>query len=112
MTRSDIVYAVHILTQYMQQPTTLHMQAAKRLLWYLAGNPSQRILLASKSAAQLTAYCESDWASCAFSRSTSGFYIMLGASPISLKTKKHSGVVRSSAEAEYMSMALASCEVT
>ncbi|XP_074378686.1 secreted RxLR effector protein 161-like [Apium graveolens] len=113
VTRPDIVYVVHILTQYMQQPTTDHMQAAKRLLRYLAGNPGQGILFASKSAAQLTAYCDSDWASCAFSRkSTSGFFILLGASPISWKTKKQSVVARSSAEAEYRSMALASCEVT
>ncbi|KAK1397357.1 Cysteine-rich RLK (Receptor-like protein kinase) 8 [Heracleum sosnowskyi] len=113
VTRPDIVYAVHILTKYMQQPTTEHMTAVKHLLKYLAGNAGQGILLASKYAAQLTAYCDSDWASCAFSRrSTSGFCIMLGASPISWKTKKQSVVARSSAEAEYRDMALVSCEVT
>ena len=89
------------------------MQAVKKLLRYLAGNPGQGILLASNSAAQLTAYCDSDWASCAFSRrSTSGFCIMLGNSPVSWKTKKQNVVARSSAEAEYRAMALASCEVT
>lgn len=107
------MYIVHILTLYMQQPTTDHMQAAKRLLRYLVANPGQGILLVSKSAAQLTAYCDSDSVNCAFSRkSTSGFCIMLGASPISWKTKKQTVVARSSAEVEYRSMALASCEVT
>lgn len=113
VTRPDIVYVVHILTQYMQRPTTEHMNAAKRLLKYLAGNTSQGILLVSHSAAQLTAYCDSDWASCSFSRrSTSGYCIMLGASPLSWKTKKQTVVARSSAEAEYREMALASCEIT
>ena len=113
VTRPDIVYSVHILTQYMQRPTSDHMQAVKKLLRYLAGNLGQGILLASNSAAQLTAYCDSDWASCAFSRrSTSGFCIMLGNSPVSWKTKKQNVVARSSAEAEYRAMALASCEVT
>lgn len=113
VTRPDIVYAVHILTQFMQQPTTEHMLAAKHLLSYIAGNPGQGILLASQSATRLTAYCDSDWAGCPFSRrSTSGFCIMLGDSPISWKTKKQTVVARSSAEAEYRSMALVSCEVT
>lgn len=50
-TRLDIVYYVHILTQFMQAPTSKHMQATKKLLRYLAGNPSQDVLLASTSAA-------------------------------------------------------------
>lgn len=113
VTKPDIVYDVHIFTQYMQKPTSDHMQAAKKLLRYLASNPGQGILLASKSAAQLTAYCDSDWASCAFSRkSTSCYCIMLGNSPLSWKTKKQTVVARSSAEAEYRVMALASCEIT
>ncbi|KAL8131684.1 hypothetical protein AgCh_007576 [Apium graveolens] len=98
VTRPDIVYPVHLLTQYMQAPTSDHMQAAKKLLRYLASNPGQGIILSSQSATQLTAYCDSDWASCEFSRkSTSGQCILLGASPISWKTKKQSVVARSSA---------------
>lgn len=30
ITRPDITFAVHILTQFMQHPTMVHMQAAKR----------------------------------------------------------------------------------
>lgn len=89
ITRPDISFHVHILTQFMQKPTSVHLQAAKRLLRYLAGNPGQGILLASSSAAQLTAYCDSDWASCPITRkSTSGFCVLLGSSPLSWKTKK------------------------
>lgn len=113
ITRPDICFSVQLLSQFMQNPTTTHLQAAKRVLRYLLGTLSQGILLASSSAAKLTAYCDSDWAGCPTTRrSTSGYCIFLGQSPISWKAKKQSVVARSSAEAEYRSMALTTCEIT
>lgn len=113
ITRPDICFTVQLLSQFMQTPTTVHLQAAKRLLRYLVGSASQGILLASSSAAQLTAFCDSDWASCPTTRrSTTGYCIFLGDSPISWKAKKQQTVARSSAEAEYRAMALTTCEVT
>lgn len=89
VTLPDITFSVHVLSQYMQQPTTTHLAAAVRVLRYLAGNPGQGILLASTSAVQDTTYCDSDWASCPVTRrSTTGFCILLGNSPISWKSKK------------------------
>lgn len=96
----------------MNAPTA-HLQAAKRLLRYLAGSSSQGILLASTSAAHLIAYCDSDWASClATKKSTTGYCLFLGNSPISWKFKKQNVVARTSAEAEYRAMAMTTCEVT
>ena len=46
-----------------------------------------------------------------YSRSLSGWLIFLGQSPISWKTKKQHIVYRSSAEAEYRSMASITCEL-
>ncbi|XP_048504111.1 uncharacterized mitochondrial protein AtMg00810-like [Beta vulgaris subsp. vulgaris] len=113
ITRPDITYAVHILSQFMHKPTTVHMQAAKRVLRYINNSPGQGILLASHSGAQLTAYCDSDWAGCPMTRrSTTGFCLLLGSSPLSWKSKKQNVVARSSAEAEYRAMALTACEVT
>lgn len=113
ITCPDIAFSVHILTQFMQHPTADHMDAAIKLLRYINSNPGQSILLASSSAAALKAYCDSDWATCPMSRrSTTGFCILLGSSPISWKTKKQSVVALSTAEAEYRSMAVASCEIT
>lgn len=113
VTRPDITFYVHVLSQFMQSPTTSHMQAAMRVLRYLAGNPGQGILLASSSAVQVHAYCDSDWASCPVTRrSTTGFCILLGSSPISWKSKKQTVVSRSSAEAEYRAIALTTCEIT
>ncbi|GJS93166.1 cysteine-rich receptor-like protein kinase 8 [Tanacetum coccineum] len=102
-----------LLSQFMQNPTSVHMQAVKHLFRYLLNSPGQGILLANDSVVQLTAYCDSDWASCPMTRrSTTGYCILLGQSPVSWKSKKQTVVSRSSAEAEYRAMALTCCEVT
>ena len=79
---------------------------------YLVGSSSQGILLASSCVATLTAYCDSEWAGCPNTRkSTTGYCIFLGHSPISWKSKRQNIVARSSAEAEYRAMTLTTCEV-
>lgn len=84
LTRPDISFPIHVLSKFMHKPTTAHLQAAKRILRYLLGTLNQGILLASSSTATLTAYCDSDWAGCPNTRrSTSGFCVLLGHSPIS-----------------------------
>lgn len=113
ITRPDIAFFVQLLSQFMQNPTTVLLQAAKHVLRYLSGTSSQGILLASQSAAKLTVYCDSDWASFPTTRrSTTGYCIFLGNSHISWKAKKQPVVTHSSAEAEYRAMALTTCEVT
>lgn len=112
ITKPDITYTVHVLSQFMHCPTNVHHQAAIKVLRYLARNPEQDILFASQQQAKLQAYCDSDWAGCPNTRrSTTGFCILLGQTPISWKAKRQSVVSRSSAEAELRSMAMTICEV-
>ncbi|XP_021723903.1 uncharacterized protein LOC110691290 [Chenopodium quinoa] len=47
LTRPDITYVVNTMSQFMQHPTSVHMQATKRILRYLKLAPGQGILLAS-----------------------------------------------------------------
>ncbi|GJW07595.1 cysteine-rich receptor-like protein kinase 8 [Tanacetum coccineum] len=113
ITRPDICYTVQLFSQFMQSPTSVHMQAVKHVLRYLLNSPGQGILLAKDSAVQLEAYCNSNWACYPITkRSTTSYCILLGDSPISWKSKKQAVVFRSSAEAEYRAMDLTCCEVT
>ncbi|CAH9119111.1 unnamed protein product [Cuscuta epithymum] len=112
VTRPDLTYSVHVLSQFMQAPGQAHWDAALRVVRYLKGSPGQGILLRSDSDLSLTGWCDSDWAACPLTRrSLSGWLVFLGHSPVSWKTKKQSTVSRSSAESEYRAMAAATCEL-
>lgn len=112
VTRPELSYYVHILAQFMQHPRQEHWEAALRVVWYLKGNPGQGILLHADCDLQLYAWCDSDWACCPLTRrSITGWFVLFGNSPISWKTKKQHTVSRSSAEAEYQSMATTTCEL-
>ncbi|XP_058075536.1 uncharacterized mitochondrial protein AtMg00810-like [Magnolia sinica] len=113
ITRPDIVYAVNILSQFMHVPQVPHMIAATRVLHYIKGCPGQGIFFPSSNSTHVTAYTDSNWVSCPTTRrSTTGYFIQLGTSPISWRTKKENTVARSSAEAEYRAMAITTCELT
>ena len=90
----------------MQAPCHEHIEAAKRVVQYLKGTAGQGILLKGTKDIQIIAFCDSDWGSCPLSRkSRTGYYVMLGDSSISWKTKKQTTTSRSSVEAEYQAMA-------
>ncbi|GAA0185177.1 transmembrane signal receptor [Lithospermum erythrorhizon] len=112
LTRPDITYSVHILSQFMQNPGHAHYDAAIRVLRYLKSHPGQRLLLRADNDLQVYAYCDSDLASCRITRRTiSGYFIILGSSLVSWKSKKQTTISRSSAEVEYRAMAYCCAEI-
>uniref|UniRef100_A0A2N9GRB9 Integrase catalytic domain-containing protein n=1 Tax=Fagus sylvatica TaxID=28930 RepID=A0A2N9GRB9_FAGSY len=85
VTRPDISYAVHIVSQFMAAPRSLHYAAA---------------------------YSDADWAGDPTDRrSTTGYCFLLGDSLISWRSKKQSVVTRSSTEAEYRALADTTAEL-
>ena len=97
----------------MQCPTIAHLHAAKRVLRYLMTSLRQCILLAATSVDVLIAYCDSDWVGCPMTKkSTTGYCMFLGDSPVSWKSKKQQVVARSIAEVEYRTLRLTTCGIS
>lgn len=113
ITRPAISYTVQTLSQFMQQPKRSHWEAAIRVVKYLKLAPGQGILMSSSSSHELTCWCDAEWAACPNTRRFVTCYLVkFGSSLVSWKSKKQQTVSRSSAEAEYRSMASAVAEVT
>uniref|UniRef100_A0A3Q7GHU4 Reverse transcriptase Ty1/copia-type domain-containing protein n=1 Tax=Solanum lycopersicum TaxID=4081 RepID=A0A3Q7GHU4_SOLLC len=112
MTRPDLAFVVQMLSQFMHSPKTSHMEAVIRVVKYIKGTAGLRLFMPSSKSSELTAYCESNWAACVESRrSVTGYVVKFGDAAISCKTKKQNTVSRSSAEAEFRSMATTVAEI-
>jgi len=112
VTRLDIAHAVHILSQFVSAPTSVHFGHLLRVLRYLRGTASRCLFYARNSPLQLYAYSDSTWASDPTDRrSITGYCILLGSSPIAWKSKKQAAVSRSSTEAELRALATTTLEI-
>ncbi|CAN0847074.1 Secreted RxLR effector protein 161, partial [Linum grandiflorum] len=75
-----------------------HLHALTRVLRYVKSAPGQGLHFPSNNSLLLEAYSDVDWGGCALTRrSTMGYFIKLGDSPIAWRTKKQQVVSRSSA---------------
>ena len=105
-TRPDISFAVSVVSRYMHEPRSDHLEAVNRILRYLKGTPGRGLLFESNKHLVIDGYCDADWASCLDDRrSTSGFCVFVGGNLVSWRSKKQAVVSRSTAEAEYRAMA-------
>lgn len=113
-TRPDLAFAVNKVCQFMHAPTEFHWGLVKRILRYLKHTSMFGILLKPSPSLQLSfsAYTDSDWAgSLDDRRSTSGYCVYLGGNIISWSARKQKTVSRSSTEAEYRGLAIATAEI-
>jgi hypothetical protein len=115
ITRPEISFSVNKVCQFLSAPQEEHWKAVKRILRYLQGTLHHGLLLTPASTTEplaITGFCDADWASDPDDRrSTSGACIFLGPNLVSWWAKKQTLVARSSAEAEYRSLAQASAEI-
>ncbi|GFS46627.1 hypothetical protein Acr_00g0103390 [Actinidia rufa] len=104
VTRPDISYVVHIISQYVSCPCSTQLGRivthSAICSWYYSSESPAFVYLELDI---LRAYVDANWDGDVSNRkSTSGFCVFLGDSLVSWKSKKQSVVVaRSTAEAEY-----------
>ncbi|RVW22780.1 Retrovirus-related Pol polyprotein from transposon RE1 [Vitis vinifera] len=112
ITRPDISFPVSVVSQFLQSPCDSHWDAVIRILRYIKSTPGQGVLYENRGHTQVVGYTNVDWAgSPTDRRSTLGYCVFIGGNLISWKSKKQDVVAKSSAEAEYRAMALATCEL-
>ena len=106
VTRPDISYAVHQVSQYLSSPQSTHYAAVLRILRYLKGTFFHGLFYSSQSPLILRVFSDADWTvDPTDRRSTTGYYFLLGSSLISWRNKKQTHVARSNIEAEYRALA-------
>ncbi|KAG9442251.1 hypothetical protein H6P81_018105 [Aristolochia fimbriata] len=113
LTRPDIQSVVNQTCQFQLAPTDVHWSAVKRILRYLKGTLAHAIIIQPSFELGVDVYSDADWGGCPDDRrSITIFCAFLGGSLISWDSKKQPTVARSSAEAEYRTLAIAAAELT
>jgi hypothetical protein len=118
-TRPDIPFALGRLSQYMAKPAKHHGIALKNLMRYLRSTIKQKLRFGPGGAQTdiakqyglpidiVKVYTDADWASNRHDRkSISGGVATFYGGPISWASKKQNSVATSSAESEYIAMAM------
>ena len=105
VTRPDISYAVHQVSQYLCAPRSTHYAAVLRILRYLKGTLFHGLFHSAQSPLILRTFSDVDWAGDPTDRrSTTGYCFLFGSSLISWRSKKQTHMARSSTEAEYRAL--------
>lgn len=76
LTRPDIMYSVHQLSQFVHNPRKHHWLATLHVLRYLKGTVTTGLYFPANNSFSVEAFCDADWATCRNSRrSVTGFFI-------------------------------------
>jgi hypothetical protein len=111
VTRPDIACAVGQLSQFLNNPSSTHMHAAKRVLRYFQGTSTLGITYRTPPL-RLQGYSDADWAgNIDTRRSTTGYVVMLNNGAIAWRSRLQPTVALSTMESEYMALTEATKEL-
>ena len=89
ITRPDISYVVHQVSQYLFTPQSTHYATVLRILRYLKGNLFHDLFYSDQSPLVLRAFYDADWVGDPTNqRSTTSYCFFLDSSLISWRSKK------------------------
>ncbi|XP_050919610.1 uncharacterized mitochondrial protein AtMg00810-like [Lathyrus oleraceus] len=112
ITLLDISFAVQQVSQFMHSPRHLHLATVRHMICYLKGSSHRGLFFPSGVAPKLSVYSDVDWAGCPDTRRfVTDWYMFLGSSLISWKSKKQARVSKSSTESQYRAMSVACSEI-
>ncbi|GKC67979.1 hypothetical protein Tco_1100577 [Tanacetum coccineum] len=103
--RPDLVFVVCMCARYQASPTKKHLEALKRVFWYLRGTINWGLWYPKDTVMAVTAYVDADHAGCQDTRrSTSRSAQFLGDKLVNRSSKKQKSTAISTIEAEYIAM--------
>jgi hypothetical protein len=112
VTRLDLAYIVHLVSQFMFAPRSVHYAAILCILRYIKGTLFHGLHFSLQSSLELRAYADAEWVGNPIDcRSATCYCFLLGSSLISWRSKKQSVVPCSSTEGEYCALADATSEL-
>ena len=110
-TRPDIMYAVSMISRYMEHPTEKHLNAARMILRYVRGTFDLGVFYKEGDDLKMVGYTDSDYAGDIDDRkSTSRSIFMMSSGAICWSSKKQAIVTLSITEAEFVAAAACSCQ--
>ncbi|GKU98300.1 hypothetical protein SLEP1_g11320 [Rubroshorea leprosula] len=103
ITQPNIAYVVHVISQFMATPRSIHYAAIVRIIHYIKSTIFHGLHFSTHSSLELRAYTDVDWTRDSDDRkSTIGYYLFLSDSLISWCSKKQTVPSCSNTEAEYL----------
>ena len=98
--RPDITFVIGQLAQYLENPSQIHWEAAKRVMRYLKSTKEKKLVYGANERSGLTSFTDADGASQDHRRVISGFAVLIDGGAVSWSSKKQELVTLSTMEAE------------
>ncbi|XP_055804255.1 secreted RxLR effector protein 161-like [Solanum dulcamara] len=110
ISRPDIMYAVGLVSKFMEKPKQDHWIAAKRILRYIKGTMDYGLFYTHFEKSKLIGYLDSNYGKDLDDRkSTSRYLFHLGSAAFSWSSKKQQIVALSTCEAKYIIATACTC---